>query len=280
MDSSDNFLVIGHRGAMGYVTENTIASVEKAIDLGVSIVEIDVFRIRSGEVVVFHDDRVDDLTNGAGEIEDLYITEVLALTLQGGHKIPKLQDILKAVDGQISLNIELKGANTAAKVNQIINYYSLQQSWNLDQFVISSFRWDELEKMRKLNPEVAIAVLTEKDPLDAICMAHKLGAIAINPWYKNLTQEAVDAIHAKGFKVYTYTVNEVEDIAQMKAMGVDPEMMKKNVEMMKNNPMMREAAKNMMKNMTPEEMRRSSQQAQQQMQGMTKEDLEKLWGKE
>jgi glycerophosphoryl diester phosphodiesterase len=146
---------------------------------------------------------------------------VLALTLQGGHKIPKLQDILKAVDGQISLNIELKGANTAAKVNQIINYYSLHQGWNLDQFVISSFRWDELEKMRELNPEVAIAVLTEKDPLNAISMAEKLGAIAINPCYKNLTQETVDAIHQKGFKVYTYTVNEAEDIAKMKAMGVD-----------------------------------------------------------
>ena len=221
MSTSDDFLVIGHRGAMGYVTENTIASVEKAIDLGVSMVEIDVFRIRSGEVVVFHDDRVDDLTNGAGEIEDLYMPEVLALTLQGGHKIPKLQDVLKAVDGRISINIELKGANTAAKVNQIIEYYSLHQGWSLDQFVISSFRWDELEKMRELNPAVAIAVLTEKDPLDAIPMAEKLGAIAVNPWYKNLTQEAVDAIHAKGFKVYTYTVNEVEDIAQMKAMGVD-----------------------------------------------------------
>ena len=221
MNTSDDFLVIGHRGAMGYVTENTIASVEKAIDVGVSMVEIDVFRIRSGEVVVFHDDRVDDLTNGAGEIEDLYMPEVLALTLQGGHKIPKLQDVLKAVDGRISINIELKGANTAAKVNQIIEYYSLHQGWSLDQFVISSFRWDELEKMRELNPAVAIAVLTEKDPLDAIPMAEKLGAIAINPWYKNLTQEAVDAIHEKGYKVYTYTVNEAEDIVQMKAMGVD-----------------------------------------------------------
>ena len=74
MNTSDDFLVIGHRGAMGYVTENTIASVEKAIDLGVSMVEIDVFRIRSGEVVVFHDDRVDDLTMGL-ENRDLYMPE-------------------------------------------------------------------------------------------------------------------------------------------------------------------------------------------------------------
>ncbi|MDA0950447.1 MAG: glycerophosphodiester phosphodiesterase, partial [Bacteroidetes bacterium] len=45
--------VIGHRGAMGYETENTLASVEKAVELGVPMIEIDVFKIASGELVVF-----------------------------------------------------------------------------------------------------------------------------------------------------------------------------------------------------------------------------------
>jgi len=63
--------------------------------------------------------------------------------------------------------------------------------------------------------------------------------------------------------------------ARMKAMGVDPEVMKRTAEMMKNNPMMRKAAQEMMKNMSPEQMLEASQQAQQQMQGMSKEDIEK-----
>jgi glutamyl-tRNA reductase len=58
---------------------------------------------------------------------------------------------------------------------------------------------------------------------------------------------------------------------------VDPSMMKRTAEMMKNNPMMREAAQQMMKNMSPEQMLEASKQAQQQMQGMSKEDLEKAW---
>lgn len=221
MNSSDDFLVIGHRGAMGYVTENTVASVEKAIDLGVPMVEIDVFRIRSGELMVFHDDRVDELTNGAGAIEDMFVTEVKGLTLKGGHQIPMLQEVLDAVDARISMNIELKGAGTAAAVNQVVNYYVQHRGWKLDQFVISSFRWDELEAIRELNPEVAIAVLTEENPIDAIATAERLSAIAINPWYKNLTAEQVTAIHDKGFKVFTYTVNEPEEINQMKSIGVD-----------------------------------------------------------
>lgn len=63
--------------------------------------------------------------------------------------------------------------------------------------------------------------------------------------------------------------------ARLRAMGVDPGMMKRTAEMMKTNPMMRQAAQQMMKNMTPEQMLEASKQAQQQMQGMTKEDLEK-----
>jgi glycerophosphoryl diester phosphodiesterase len=49
----NKMLVIGHRGAMGYETENTLASIQKALDLKVDAIEIDVFQIKSGEIVVF-----------------------------------------------------------------------------------------------------------------------------------------------------------------------------------------------------------------------------------
>jgi len=63
--------------------------------------------------------------------------------------------------------------------------------------------------------------------------------------------------------------------ARMKEMGVDPTMMKRAGEMMKNNPMARKAAQAMMKNMSPEQMLKMSQQAQQQMANMSPEDYEK-----
>jgi hypothetical protein len=69
-----------------------------------------------------------------------------------------------------------------------------------------------------------------------------------------------------------------EEEARMKAMGADPAMMKKAAEMMKSNPMMRKAAQMMMKNMSPDQMLKASQQAQQQMNSMSKEDMEKAWG--
>lgn len=220
-NSSSNFLVIGHRGAMGYETENTIASIEKAIELGVSMIEIDVLRIKSGELMVFHDKRVDRLTNGAGEIEDYYMSDVLALNLVGGHKIPTLQQVLKAVDGRVKINIELKGKRTASKVDQIIRVYERREGYPLSNYVISSFDWEELDAFRALNQEVDVAVLTDADPLQAIPKAQELNAVAVNPYYKNINAEIVKQIHDAGFKVYTYTVNEEADITSVKEMGVD-----------------------------------------------------------
>lgn len=214
-------LVIGHRGAMGHETENSLASIQKALDLGVDMIEIDVFKIASGEIAVFHDERVDRLTNGGGKIEEYNIVDLKKLILNGNHPIPLLQDVLKLVDKQTRLNIELKGANTSDRVNFIIEAYIKRYGWTLDKFLISSFNWDELRSFRSYNPDIAIAVLVEGDPTEAIAVAKELGAEAINPDYLQLNEQNVNAIHNAGFKVYTYTVNAPAEIRRMKQIGVD-----------------------------------------------------------
>ncbi|NDV15123.1 glycerophosphodiester phosphodiesterase [Muricauda sp. TY007] len=214
-------LVIGHRGAMGHETENTLASVQKAMDLGVDMIEIDVFKIDSGEIVVFHDETVDRLANSGGNIEEYNIVQLRQLTLDGGHKIPMLQDVLKKINNQVALNIELKGAGTADRVNHIVNYYIEKEGWSPENFVISSFKWDELKAMRAKNKDIKIAVLTSEDPLEAIEVAKELKAVAINPNFKTLTKENVAKIQAEGLKVYTWTVNAPEDIQEMTEFGVD-----------------------------------------------------------
>lgn len=214
-------LVIGHRGAMGHETENTVASIQKALDLGVDMIEIDVFKIKSGEIVVFHDTKVDRLANGGGNIEEYDITQLRQLILDGGHKIPMLQDVLKTINNQVVLNIELKGAGTADRVNHTIDYYVKSKGWSPENFVISSFNWDELRDMRSRNKEIQIAVLTSDDPVEAIDVAKELNAVAINPAFETLTQENTAQIQKEGFKVYTWTVNEPEDIKKMTDFGVD-----------------------------------------------------------
>lgn len=69
-----------------------------------------------------------------------------------------------------------------------------------------------------------------------------------------------------------------EQEARMRAMGVDPAMMQKTANMMKSNPLLRKAATTMMKNMSPEQMMKASQQAQEKMGDMSEEDYEKAMG--
>lgn len=217
----DDVMVIGHRGAMGYETENTLASVQKALDLGADAVEIDVFRIRSGELVVFHDQKVDRLTNGGGNIEEYDILDVKSLLLEGNHRIPILQDVLKLVNRQCILNIELKSTDMSAEIDHVLRYYVDKEGWQYDDFIVSGFKWNELTELRKRNRNIPIALLTGEDPLDAIGPAKRLGAVAINPEYTQLTEENVQQVQNSGFKVFAWTVNDPEDIAKVRKTGVD-----------------------------------------------------------
>lgn len=64
-----NLLCIGHRGAMGHAPENTLASINKALELGAPWIEVDVYAI-DDQLLVFHDDRLDKKTNGTGYIQE------------------------------------------------------------------------------------------------------------------------------------------------------------------------------------------------------------------
>ena len=213
-------LNIGHRGAMGHETENTIASVEKALELNVDMIEIDVFVIKSGELVVFHDEILDSLTDTSGNIEDFTWEELQKVVVKGNHHIPTLAEMIETISQKVPLNIELKGKNTAKPTFELLQTF-YEKGLKKDDFVISSFLWDELETFRKLDAEIAIAVLTEENPVDAIVMGKKLKAEAINPWWKTLTKENVKQLHEEGFKIYTYTVNEPDDIKTVSELGVD-----------------------------------------------------------
>ena len=72
---------------MGYVAENTLPSIEKAIELGVNGVEIDVFRCASGELVVFHDKTLEKLTNATGYIEALGIDSIQKIEVNKRGKV-------------------------------------------------------------------------------------------------------------------------------------------------------------------------------------------------
>lgn len=197
---------------MGYETENTMIAFQKALDLFVDMIELDVYIIKTGEVVVFHDKTLKRLASSLENIEDLTLEEVKNINLIGNHQIPTLIEVIEFINKRVPINIELKGEKTALSTHKIIKNFIIKENYKNHHFLISSFDWDELKIFRKLNPEIPIALLSQQNHLDAIPMAKKLNAIAINPWFFTLTKHEVEEIHKQNLKVYTYTVNEIQDI--------------------------------------------------------------------
>jgi len=212
-------ICIGHRGARGHVPENTLASILKAIELGATCIEIDV-RYVDGHLMVFHDYRLERLTDGEGYIADKNFDYLRSLSLSNGEKIPTLEEIYDAVDQRVGINIELKGAGAAESIVNCIKQFRLQ-GWSDGLILVSSYNHRELARIRELDQNIKIGVLFECLPIDDAAMAETLGAYSVHPSIGLVDQRFVDDAHARNLKVYVYTVNEPDDIVKMKALAVD-----------------------------------------------------------
>ena len=208
---------------MGHVLENTIESVQKAIELNVDGIEIDVFKSKTGELVVYHDPFLSRLSNSNAFIEQISLDSIKKIELIGGYFIPTLKEIVDIIPEKIFLNIELKGQDTSFETNKIITNYLKTYNFPISKFIISSFRWDELKKIRSINKDIPIAILVDSlnKINDAIKLAKQINAVALNPNKNFITKEIVNKIQSNNIKVYPYTINTPRNIRRIRSMGVD-----------------------------------------------------------
>lgn len=214
-------LKIGHRGAKGHVPENTLISFQKAIELGVDGIELDVHLTSDNHLVVIHDNTLDRTTSGTGLVSSFTLSELKTLRIDGQYEIPTWQEILNFIDKKIFLNIELKGKNTAKPVKDLIENCILKENWTHNHFIVSSFDWNALQEIRSLDPNIALGVLTETDVELAINFAKFINAKSVHPHFHLLTVENVKQMQQKELQVLPWTVNETEDIQKIKSFNVD-----------------------------------------------------------
>ena len=206
---------IGHRGAKGFIAENTLESFQKALDLGVDAVELDVNLCASGELVVFHDFTVDRMTNGSGEVHKLTLSELKGLKISNQYEIPTLTEVFDLIDRKCLINVELKGHETAQAAVESIEKYIGEKAWQYEDFIVSSFQKEELEGVFTLNKEIQLGILTQASVEQALEWAGELSAKAIHPHFSLLTEENCNEAQAKGYQIFTWTVNHEEDIQRL-----------------------------------------------------------------
>ena len=216
-----NILKIAHRGAKAYEPENTLQAFQKALDLNSNGIELDVHLSSDEQIIVIHDETIDRTTNGKGLVNDFTLAELKSFLIDEKYQIPTLKEVLDLVDKKCLINIELKGLGTPFKVVKLIEEYISEKNWNYNHFIVSSFDWNMLQETSKLNPNIAIGVLTEEDLDKALAFAEKIKAKAIHPDFQLLNKENVSEIQEKGFLVLPWTVNTEEDIQKVKSYNVN-----------------------------------------------------------
>lgn len=110
--SSQQVLVVAHRGDWRNSPENSLAAIENAIKIGVDIVELDVAKTKDGQLVLMHDNKIDRTTTGKGNVSDWTLDSLKTLKLRNGcsirtkHSIPTLEEALLVAKGKIMVNLD------------------------------------------------------------------------------------------------------------------------------------------------------------------------------
>lgn len=214
-------LKIGHRGAKGYEPENTFVSFQKALDMQVDGIELDVHLSADGKIIVIHDESIDRTTNGKGFVNALSLRELNAFRIDGKYEIPTLKEVFDLVNQDCFINIELKSYEVTDKVVSLIEKYVAKKGWKYDRFLVSSFDWNALQQVAFLNDKIPIGVLTETDLDLALAFAKFIQAKSIHPHFHLLTKENTAQMQEKGLQVFPWTINEVEDIQKIKTFNVN-----------------------------------------------------------
>lgn len=223
-------MIIGHKGAAGYAPENTLASLRKAIEMGLDFVEIDVQLTKDEEVIVMHDYNLDRTTDGKGSVKAHTLSEIKTYSAGAWfceefkeEKVPTLEEVLQFLPKHVMLNVEIKNiardrANIEEKILDLIKEYDIE-----DQIIISSFDHISLQKVRTLNKTIKIGVLIYAYLLDPWTELEKskIKPYSIHPAIEYLDKAFVDEAKKRGYKICPYTVNTVEEYAYCMYLGVD-----------------------------------------------------------
>jgi len=152
--------IIAHRGFSDRYPENTLLAFEEALELGVDGIEADIQLSRDEEAIVFHDQSLMRIAHSNKRPEALTLDELQDLKLEGGGRIPSLDELLDLVDSRTMLILEIKykPSNYLRLCKRIEELIHDKLAW----VEVSSFEDCVLEEMHRLNKDIRLHKLINK----------------------------------------------------------------------------------------------------------------------
>ncbi|WP_265109362.1 glycerophosphodiester phosphodiesterase [Halosolutus halophilus] len=208
--------IIGHRGCAAQFPENTLLAIREAARR-LPAVEVDVRRCGSGELVAFHDETLERVTDADGRVAETPWSDLGDLTvLESGEPIPRLESVLQVVPDDVTVQLELKERGIALD--------TLQLAMAADADVrVSSFLPEALAEIEAAPLDVPNGLLFGEEPDVNLSRAIDLDCTHVFPHYELcLETDVVSAAREHGFDVIAWkAARTVDDVRALHEAGVD-----------------------------------------------------------
>ena len=215
-----NVLIMAHRGDSHHAPENTVAAFTSAVSVS-DLVECDVRVSSDGELVVMHDGNVDRTTDGTGAVSAKTLAELKLLDAGSwfspafvGERIPTMEEMITNTLPYAVPVLERKAGTAQQYVDE------LQRLGAVTDVVILAFSLDFLGQVHALEPDIELTALGSGELTEA-----KLNTItnsgARTVAWGGVSAADVTMVHARGLKLFVWTVNSSAAISSYIDLGVD-----------------------------------------------------------
>jgi glycerophosphoryl diester phosphodiesterase len=206
-------LIYAHRGISAIHPENTLRAFRHALAIGVDGIELDVHATAEGIPVVIHDRDVGRTTDGVGDVDQIPFVQLETFDAGDGERVPTLAEVLALVGDATHLDIEIKGSDAERAVLEVLAQHPAVR------WAISSFAWDTLRTVRRLDPVAELWPLAERAGDDLIAIANELAAPAVSLFTGAYTAENAPTLRDAGLRVMVWTINDSREARRVKDLG-------------------------------------------------------------
>lgn len=223
--------VVAHRGGGTLAPENTLGALRLGAAMGFRGVEFDVMLAGDATPVLIHDETLERTTSGKGGVPSRAYAEIELLDAGAWHsdrfrgeRVPTFV-AAAGVCRELGLwpNVEIKPAKGfEVQTGRAVAQLTLDL-WRgaAPSPVLSSFSYEALMAAKEVAPSLPRGMLVSRIPTDWRDRMQKLGCVALHCNYKELTEALAAEVHAAGYAILCWTVNDPDAAARLFGWGVD-----------------------------------------------------------
>ena len=222
---------VAHRGGGALAPENTLTAMRTGHRMGYKMVEFDAKLSQDLVAILLHDSNLDRTTNGSGNASEHSFSALAQLDAGqwfgadfAGETIPTLSAISRyTLAQQMASNVEIKPTPGLEGLTGTLIARQVALEWRAapQSPLLSSFAFEALEAAKKEAPDLPRGWLSAELDADWRQTPTRLGCVSLHLLHSLLTPTLVQDVHAAGFRLAAWTVNDPARATELLAWGVD-----------------------------------------------------------